>query len=164
MWNSGVAASGWSWPRAAVAAVITAVAVGVPTSVIDTPYFTRMTPVQWWNYPTLALTVVLTAVWAGIRGRRTARAAGSTSGVLTAIGSALAIGCPVCNKLVVGLLGVSGALGVWAPIQPVLAVLSVGALLTAVIIRWRGRGCDEQSCTQTPAVPGSIDKVASLSR
>ncbi len=160
MWNSGVAASGWSWPRAAVAAVITAVAVGVPTSVIDTPYFTRMTPVQWWNYPTLALT----AVWAGIRGRRTARAAGSTSGALTAIGSALAIGCPVCNKLVVGLLGVSGALSVWAPIQPALAALSVGALLVAVIIRWRGRGCDEQSCTPAPAATRGIDKVASLSR
>ncbi len=164
MWNNTVAASGWSWSRAAVAAVITAVAVGVPTAVIDTPYFTRMTPVQWWNYPTLVLTVVLTAVWAGIRGRRTARAAESTSGALTAIGSALAIGCPVCNKLVVGLLGVSGALSVWAPIQPALAVLSVGALLVAVIIRWRGRGCDGQTCTPAPAATRGIETVAPLSR
>ncbi len=163
MWNSAATPGIWSWKRAAAAAAITAVAVGVPTAVIATPYFTRMTPVQWWNYPTLVLTVVLTAVWAGILKRRTARPAASTSGVLSALGSALAIGCPVCNKVVVGLLGVSGALGIWAPIQPVLAVLSLGALLTAVIIRWRGRRCDDKTCTP-PVATSSIGKTAPLSR
>jgi len=76
----------------------------------------------------------------------------------------LAIGCPVCNKLVVGLLGVSGALSVWAPIQPALAVLSVGALLVAVIIRWRGRSCDGQTCTPAPAATRGIENVGPRSR
>jgi len=33
-----------------------------------------------------------------------------------------AIGCPICNKLVVALLGVSGALTCWAPLQPLIGV------------------------------------------
>ncbi len=76
----------------------------------------------------------------------------------------VAIGCPVCNKPVVGLRGVSGAFSVWAPIQPALAALSMGALLVAVIIRWRGRGCDGQTCAPAPAATRGIETVAPLSR
>jgi hypothetical protein len=56
--------------------------------------------------------------------------------------SALAIGCPVCNKLVVMLLGVSGALTVWAPLQPVLGVVSVALLGWAL----RTRPVTEPAC------------------
>ena len=52
----------------------------------------------------------------------------------------------MCNKVVIGLLGVSGALGVWAPIQPVLAVAAVGALGAAVVVRWRRRACATGAC------------------
>lgn len=33
-----------------------------------------------------------------------------------------AVGCPACNKIAVILLGTSGALNLWAPVQPVLGV------------------------------------------
>jgi hypothetical protein len=49
-----------------------------------------------------------------------------------------AVGCPVCNKLVVAVLGVSGALSYWAPIQPVVGVLSVALLATGFAMRLRG--------------------------
>jgi hypothetical protein len=69
------------------------------------------------------------------------------AGVLgTSLLSTLAVGCPVCNKIVVGLLGMSGALGVWAPIQPVLAVTAVAALGAAVVVRWRRRACTPDTC------------------
>jgi hypothetical protein len=55
------------------------------------------------------------------------------------------VGCPICNKIVVALLGVSGALGVWAPVQPILAVLSLALLATAVFVLWR-RGCQAGTC------------------
>lgn len=42
--------------------------------------------------------------------------------------SYFAIGCPVCNKLVVLALGSSGAISWFAPLQPLLAVASVGLL------------------------------------
>ena len=52
------------WPRRRVAAaglatVTFALAVGVPTGVVPTPLYTRMTPVLWWNYGVWAATAVL---------------------------------------------------------------------------------------------------------
>lgn len=49
----------------------------------------------------------------------------------------LAIGCPICNELVVAALGVSGALTVFAPIQPLIGAASVGLL--GVTLGWRVR-------------------------
>ena len=48
-----------------------------------------------------------------------------------------AVGCPVCNKLVVGVLGASGALAYWAPIQPLIGILSVALLATGLLLRLR---------------------------
>jgi hypothetical protein len=42
------------WLLAGLAALVGAVVLGVPTGVIPTPFYTRMTPVQWWNFPVLA--------------------------------------------------------------------------------------------------------------
>ncbi|MGI9021291.1 MAG: hypothetical protein ACR2G3_11350 [Solirubrobacterales bacterium] len=53
--------------------------------------------------------------------------AGIGGGVL----SALAIGCPICNKLVVLVLGLSGALTYFGPIQPALGALALVIALTA---------------------------------
>ena len=133
------------WAAAAGAAVLSGLAVGVPTDVLDTPFFTRMTPVRWWEYPVLALTVVLTGLWVAIpRPTGDVRGRGGILGSVTA--AVLAVGCPVCNKVVVGLLGISGALGIWAPVQPALAALSLLALSAAVVVRWRRRGCGPETC------------------
>ncbi|MYS66003.1 hypothetical protein GTW66_18745 [Streptomyces sp. SID5473] len=51
--------------------------------------------------------------------------------------SVLAVGCPVCNKLVVLALGMSGAMSYWAPAQPVLAIASVALLAHALAGRLR---------------------------
>ena len=143
--------SGWRWRRGLLAAALSALVVGVPTDMIDTDWFTRMTPVRWWEYPVLTLTAVLTGLWFAI-----VRAGGDERGRVGVFGttflSMLAVGCPVCNKIVIGLLGVSGALGVWAPIQPVLAVVSLAALGAAVVVRWRRRACTPDSC-----VPKVVD-------
>lgn len=61
----------------------------------------------------------------------------STLGTLGSLGAFLAIGCPICNKLALVLLGTSGALSIWAPIQPVLGGLSL--VLLAVTAAWRIR-------------------------
>lgn len=52
--------------------------------------------------------------------------------------SFLAVGCPICNKLVVLAVGVSGALSYWAPVQPFCAAASAGVLVFAVYQRLRG--------------------------
>lgn len=73
---------------------------------------------------------------------------GDRGGTTSALGYAgglaafLAIGCPVCNKVALVLLGTSGALTIWAPLQPLLGIASL-ALLGATLawrLRMRARG------------------------
>lgn len=52
--------------------------------------------------------------------------------------SAFAVGCPVCNKLVMAALGASGALFIWAPLQPVVAVAALALLGYTFLRRVRG--------------------------
>ncbi len=47
----------------------------------------------------------------------------------------VAIGCPLCNKVALVLLGASGALTVFAPLQPFIGAASLGML--AVTLGWR---------------------------
>jgi len=132
---------GFRWVAAACAGVLTAVVIGVPTDIIANSWFTREIPVRMWEYPVLAATCVLTAAWFGIRTARPDTRQGG-AGAFGGAGLAMfAVGCPVCNKLVLAAVGTSGALGVWAPIQPYLAAVSLGLLATAVVYRWRRRDC-----------------------
>lgn len=122
-----------SWPArrwivAVMGAAAFALLAGLPTDVVPNPAFARMTPVLWWNYPVLAATAVLGGLVAATYVRTPANAGGLGRAAGGGVLSALAIGCPACNKLVVLLLGFSGALTVWAPIQPIVAVASVAIL------------------------------------
>ena len=139
------------WPaRRIVTAVVTgaafALAVGVPTGLVPTPVYARMTPVLWWNYPVWAVSAVLGGLVVATYVRRPQDRA-PRSGASTASGvgvlAAFAVGCPVCNKLVVAALGASGAMTFWAPLQPALGVLSV--LLLAWALRRRLR--NEYACS-----------------
>ena len=109
---------------------------GVPTDLIDTPLFVRMTPPEWWNYPSwvagAVLVGLLTATYVADPDRN--RTDASHGGKILGGGllSVFAMGCPVCNKLVVLAPGASGALTYFAPVQPVLALLTLGLLLYAL--------------------------------
>ena len=78
-----------------------------------------------------AMPLVLTA--AGDAGGRQ----GTTIGTAASLGAFLAIGCPVCNKIALVLLGTSGAMTVFAPIQPILGAASL--VLLAGTFAWRFR-------------------------
>lgn len=68
-----------------------------------------------------------------------------TLGTVAGFGAFLAIGCPVCNKVALVLLGASGALTIWAPLQPVVGTASLllltGTLAWRFRIRRRGGAC-----------------------
>lgn len=132
--------------RGALAGMITLVVVGIPTDIIDTPLFGREVPVRVWELPVLLATALLTAVWFGIDKPASQADRTSTSAALAVVSTFFAVGCPVCNKLVLLALGTSGALGLWAPIQPILAGVSLTMLAGAVIYRWRKRDCTAASC------------------
>ncbi|WP_326694716.1 hypothetical protein [Streptomyces sp. NBC_01766] len=142
------------WFAAGAGTLLTAVLVGVPTDVIPTPLFSRSVPVQGWNYPALAVTAALAGVVLStyVRGPATSAtpatptapsapdpATGGRLGSLGGILSFLAVGCPVCNKLVLLLLGASGALSYWAPLQPLVALASVVLLTEAALRRLAGQ-------------------------
>ena len=137
-------------------ATVSALAIGLPTDVIPNPVFGRQgTPVEPWALPVLAMTAVLsgllfaTYVDAGaadetdeidqVSGLDRPSRFGSFGGLL----SFFAVGCPICNKVVVIALGTSGALTWFAPVQPYLGVFALGLLAWALRVRLRG----EVACT-----------------
>jgi hypothetical protein len=141
---------------AAAGTAFVALAVGIPTDLVPNPWFTRMIPPGASNYffwiSTSVLSGALLATYALPRAAKADKAGGA--GIGGGVLGLLAAGCPVCNKLVVLLLGVSGALSYFEPIQPLLGAAALIVATTALMVRLRGvrRGC---------AVPGSATQSAS---
>ncbi|WP_329595578.1 hypothetical protein OG195_42520 (plasmid) [Streptomyces sp. NBC_01362] len=142
--QAGLALREWrlrQWATAGAGALLTALAVGTPTDVVPNPFFSRSVPVQWWNYPALAGTAALAGLVLATYVRApSALAAPNPSGPrrlgwLGGFLSFMAVGCPVCNKAVLLLLGTSGALSYWAPLQPMVAIASVVLLAEAALRR-----------------------------
>ena len=123
------------WLTAVVGAVAVALAVGLPTDVIPNPLFGRPVDITWWSYPSLAITSVLGGLLLATYVAQPQPVTHERRGIAGGLLGFFAIGCPVCNKLVVIALGTSGALDWFAPTQPILAVLSM--VLLAVALRQR---------------------------
>lgn len=146
------APANWSrrrWWSAAASAVLIALVIGLPTDVIPNPVFGRPVPVTWWSYPTLVTTAVLGGLLAATYVREPTVGdsalivdddldAPSRVGGVGGLVSFFAVGCPVCNKVVILALGTAGARQWFEPLQPLLAVLSIVLLAVAVRIRLRG--------------------------
>lgn len=120
-----------------VGALAAALLIGIPTVLIPNPFFSRMLPVSAQDYAFLAVTVLLTGVLAASYALPVAcplqEGKLATGGFL----SFIAVGCPVCNKIVVLAVGASGALSYFAPIQPLIAVASTLLLGYAIWLRAR---------------------------
>ena len=131
---------------------IAALAIGIPTDVLPNPWFTRMTPVRTLDlvlWPLTSLAVgALAATFALPSTRRGGRVLGASAG--GGLLSVFAVGCPVCNKLVVLALGFSGALTYFAPVQPILGVAAL--VLTLALLRRRIAGLSG-ACAGVPRSP-----------
>lgn len=154
------------WLFAAAAAVVTVVVVAIPTDMIDTPLFTRDIPVTWWAWPVLIVNGILAGLVAATyvarrdqapAGRRASTAGtddvadsgdsdaspangkdrGGKFGTVGALVTFFAVGCPVCNKLVLLALGYTGAIQFFEPIQPYLALGAIALLGWAFVARVR---------------------------
>ncbi len=146
---SGEDVTNWGarrWAAAAIGAAAVALILGLPTELVPNGVFARsVTPPTWWHYPvwiaTSVLSGLLIATYVRQRGRPEPTGEGR-EGFATVL-AFFAIGCPVCNKLVVLALGSTGALTWFGPVQPVLGVVALVLLAAALRARLRG----EQACT-----------------
>lgn len=135
----------WPYLAAVLAGVAWLFASGLPTGIIETPFYVRMTPVEWWNYPFWIVNAVLVGLLAATYapGPRESNASGGRAfggGLGGGLLTVFAIGCPVCNKLVVLAIGFGGAMSYFAPVQPFLGFISTGLLLYGLRFRLAGEG------------------------
>ena len=146
----------WSarrWRVAVLGGIATAILVALPTAVIPNPVFGRAIEVTWWSYPVVILTGILGGLLLatyvkepGLAEDEPAEEAkASKLGLAGGFIAFFAVGCPVCNKLVLLALGASGAMTWFAPVQPFLAVASVVLMAVALRIRLK----NQVSCSVT---------------
>jgi hypothetical protein len=118
-----------------LAALGAAVMLGVPTGVIDNPWFVR-------KVPTRAVVLVALALIAGLTAATYARPAGKGPalgrvGIASGVLGWFALSCPLCNPFVVALLGATGATGIFARLQPALGAVAVALGAGALALRIR---------------------------
>ena len=138
------------WLVAALGGIGTGLLVAVSTALIPTPIFGRAIEPEWWAWPVVIVTSILGGLLIGTYVRDPRFDPVSESGPtgeedsldkpskLALTGGVLAwfaVGCPVCNKIVLLALGASGAVAWFAPVQPFLALASVGLLFWALRTR-----------------------------
>ena len=117
----------------------------LPSDILPNPIFSREVPVRWWEYLAVGVTLVLTFAWFALPAAPKDPQAGRLA---TILGTTLfAVACPVCNKIVLLLLGATGALGIWAPAQPWIAMIAVCALALALYLRVRRPACTTETCS-----------------
>ena len=144
----------WSrrrWRVALAGTLGTILIIGLPTVLIPNPVFGRAIPMTWWAWPTLLVAAVLSglllATYTGAPQPAGDEEQGTRRGLLGGVLTFFAVGCPVCNKLVLLALGTSGAMQWFAPVQPLLSIAAAGALAWALHLRLQG----ERACRVTPA-------------
>lgn len=129
---------GRTWLRAVPYGIIAALFIGIPSDIIDTPIFGRPVELRTIDYVIWIITSALIGLVLAIRLPKSHREEEENSDLRTAWGgfiSFLAVGCPVCNQLVVAAIGTSGALSWWAPVQPVVGAFAIGFVLWALRTR-----------------------------
>lgn len=138
-----------AWIITTLAAAIGLVVIGLPTAIYENPFFVRMTPVQAQDYVIWVVSSVLIGLIVGSYFTGGSKA-GEGKILSGSVLSVLAVGCPICNKPVVLLLGTSGALTFFAPIQLYIGIASVLLLGWVLLLRVRALAdiCPGSQATQ----------------
>jgi hypothetical protein len=119
-----------------VGALGTAGLLGIPTDVIANPWFERKVPTRSFEVIVLVtLSLVAGAIAATCATPSTGDTGTRRAGVASGIVGWFAVSCPLCNPVVVGLLGASGATGAFAHLQPALGAVAVAFAAGALVLR-----------------------------
>lgn len=126
-----------NWVTAFLGGLATFLVIGVPTDVIDNPVFGREIDETPWAMPVLVTTAVLSGLLLATYVNTDRFDRSAKSGTVGGMLAYFAVGCPVCNKLVLLALGTTGAVNYFEPVQPYLAALGIVALAWALRQRLR---------------------------
>ncbi len=135
-----------SWPYVAigsVAAIIAFFLFGIPTAVIPNSYFFRMSPVTIFDYIFLPINSVLFGAFIAllfyqgnykrlIKLKNTKTESAATGAAFVNV---LALGCPICNVVLVSLFSTTALMTYLEPARPALSVLTAGILGTAIYFK-----------------------------
>ncbi|MBI2971812.1 MAG: hypothetical protein HYY37_05325 [Candidatus Aenigmarchaeota archaeon] len=123
-----------------LAALTILLAFGFITALIPNALFIRMTPVYFYDYVFLSLTSILSGAYMGLwyYAKRT-QAKCNYAAAGGAVGGLFSFGCAICNKILILLLGVTGVVTYFMPLQPVLGVISLILLSYAVYKQSKNR-------------------------
>jgi hypothetical protein len=123
-----------AWAVTTLTASIGLAVIGLTTAIFENWFFVRMTPVRAQDYVIWILSSLLMGL---IVGSYFVASSASSDGKILSGGllSVLAVGCPTCNKLVVLLLGTTGALTFFAPLQLYIGIASVLLLGWTLVLR-----------------------------
>lgn len=150
------------WITALATAAFTVLFIAIPTDLIDTPFFARQVPPTAWAWPVLVVSAILaglaTATYVAFPDGAAPRRSEGRLGLAGWMITFFAVGCPVCNKIVLLALGATGALQFFEPVQPYLAGASILLLGWALYARLSR----ENSCripVRTPALEPATDEA-----
>lgn len=107
---------------------------GILTVLIPNKFFARMTSVTYLDYIILVFTSILLGTYVSFyiyqkkSMNKTCTAAAYSGG----IGGFLGFGCPVCNKILVLLLGITGVLTYIEPYRPFIGFAGIGLMSYSV--------------------------------
>lgn len=148
------------WVTTLLASVAALAVLGIPSAVIPNPWLVRMLPTEpvnvavWLASAPLIGLLAATYLAAPPRGTADPHGRGEGRASIAGLGAYLAIGCPICNKVIVAVLGVSGAMDVFAPLQPAIGAISLILLAGTLAWRLRRRAAGCEACA-APARSGA---------
>jgi len=135
------------WNLTALYTAGSALLVGIPSRLIPTPLFSRVVPTSPQDYAIWIVSALLLGPFLSLMtlypmpSQKAPPGTRSLAGTGRAFGGALlsffSVGCPVCNKVVVLLLGLGGAMTIFNPLRPYLGLASIVLLGVTLFLRVR---------------------------
>lgn len=122
------------WTYAFAGGVATLLVIGAVTALFDNPIFSRQLEARPQDYVIWVLTGLLGGLILGtfaVSSDSANQGKAATGGFL----ATLAVGCPICNKVAVLLLGTSGALNFFGPSQMFIGIGSLVLLAWTLLLR-----------------------------
>lgn len=115
------------------------VGFGLLTDLLPNPVFVRMVPRAPLDYAFLGATSVLAGAYA-VQRDLLAETPGDACALGGTVGGVLAFGCPICNHVLLLLLGSSATMTYFDPLRPLIGAVSVALFGGLLVYRQRRVG------------------------